>query len=135
MVADEVRKLAERTGQSTGQISTIIHTVGQQATTAVGAMDEVDTDVKADAANIAKLETAFIDIIEAVRQVSSLSEDIAHSTREQKLVAEQTAVGMEVISRAVEQTTATIAQMASAAEQSAQTADAQREVVSRFRTA
>jgi methyl-accepting chemotaxis protein len=135
VVADEVRKLAERTGHSTAEIASIVHAVEKQAGTAVQAMQAVDREVAEDAHNIGRLEGAFTQILEAARQVSALSEDIAHSTSEQRIVAEQTANGMEAISQAVEHTSATIGLMAAAAEDSAQTADALRQVVSGFRTA
>ncbi|QTQ36478.1 Putative methyl-accepting chemotaxis protein [Aromatoleum petrolei] len=135
VVADEVRKLAERTGQSTAEIANIVHRVESQAETAVAAMREVDADVEADAATVKRLEGAFAQILDAAREVSALADDIAHSTREQKLVAEQTADGMETISQAVEHTSASIAVMAGAADESARTADALRAVVGRFRMA
>jgi len=135
VVADEVRKLAERTGHSTTEISNIVRGVEQQAASAVQAMRAVDTDVAEDADKIGRLEEAFTQIVAAAGRVSSLSEDIAHSTKEQRVVAEQTANGMEAISQAVEHTSATIAQMAAAAEDSAHTAAALRQVVSNFRTA
>lgn len=135
VVADEVRKLAERTGRSTAEIGGIVRTIEEQAGNAVIAMGEVDADVTQDANNIARLETVFGQILDAARQVSGLSEEIANSTREQKLVAEQTADGMEAISQAVEQTTATIATMASAADRSSVSAEELRHAVERFRTA
>ncbi|NMG00216.1 methyl-accepting chemotaxis protein [Aromatoleum toluolicum] len=135
VVADEVRKLAERTGHSTTEISNIVRGVEQQAASAVQAMRAVDADVAEDADKIGRLEEAFTQIVAAAGRVSSLSEDIAHSTKEQRVVAEQTANGMEAISQAVEHTSATIAHMAAAAEDSAHTAAALRQVVSNFRTA
>lgn len=135
VVADEVRKLAERTGHSTAEIAMIVHTVEQQASTAVAAMREVDSEVEDDAGTITRLGAAFRQILDTARQVSALADDIAHSTREQKIVAEQTASGMEAISQAVEHTCATIGVMASATDESAHTADALRQLVSRFRTA
>lgn len=135
VVADEVRKLAERTGSSTSEIAGIVRAVESKAATAVTAMAEVDSDVERDAENIGNLEAVFAEILDAATEVASLADEIAHSTREQKLVAEQTASGMETISQAVEQTSASLGLMASAAEQSAGTAEELKRAVAKFRVA
>jgi methyl-accepting chemotaxis protein len=133
VVADEVRKLAERTGSSTAEIAGIVRGVETQAATAVTAMGEVDADVARDAENIARLEQSFAAILEAATEVSGLSGEIAHSTKEQKLVAEQTAGAMETISQAVDQTSASLGTMATAADRSAATAETLKGAVARFR--
>jgi len=135
VVADEVRKLAERTGSSTGEIAGIVRSVESQASTAVAAMAAVDADVQRDAANITQLEQSFGDILVAANEVAKLADEIAYSTREQKVVAEQTAGAMESISQAADQTSATLGDMANAADQSANAADGLRQAVARFRTA
>jgi methyl-accepting chemotaxis protein len=133
VVADEVRKLAERTGASTAEIAGIVRGVEEKAATAVAAMTEVDSDVEQDAVNIGGLESVFAEILDAATEVANLADDIAHSTKEQKLVAEQTAGGMETISQAVERSSASLGQMANAAEESAKTAEDLKQAVASFR--
>ena len=133
VVADEVRKLAERTAQSTTDITEMVSTIHARTETAVEAMHAVDADVKNGADSTEALEASLQQIVGAAEDVSRLSEDIARATREQQQVAETTSRGMEAISITVEQTSAAVSSVAGTANETSDTAAALKDLVGRFK--
>ncbi|POZ61640.1 chemotaxis protein [Chromobacterium alticapitis] len=79
VVADEVRKLAERTSQSTGEISGIVKSIQGDSASAIGAMREMKTlaDNTLELAqqaqgSIAEIRSGARDVVQVVRDVSTL---------------------------------------------------------------
>jgi methyl-accepting chemotaxis protein len=135
VVADEVRKLAERTSSSTADITSMVHTIQDQAGTAVAAMAQVDDAIKEDANKIAQLELAFKDIAKAAGEAVTVIDEIASATRAQRQVSETTAQNMEAISQAIDQSSAAVARVAHNAGLTADTATALQSLVARFHLA
>ncbi len=73
VVADEVRKLAERTAKATDEISTTIHTIQAETTTAVSAMDQVHAQV---AQGVERTQQGDRAIAEITGAVAGLSQQI-----------------------------------------------------------
>lgn len=119
VVADEVRKLAERTGRSTADIGEMVEAIQRKTVDAVGAMSQVDSDVKEGASNIEKLGHSLQQIVESAAAVTQQADEISGAMREQKTVAEQTAQSMEAISQRVEHTSGAVSEVSTTAAQAA----------------
>ena len=133
VVADEVRKLAERTSKSTTDIGEMVAAIQRKTGDAVGAMQQVDADVKEGAANIDKLGVSLQEIVGAATEVTARADDISGAMREQKIVAEQTAQSMEAISRRVEHTSSAVSSVSATASQAAGIAQELEGSVRRFK--
>ncbi|WP_425265927.1 methyl-accepting chemotaxis protein [Chromobacterium haemolyticum] len=79
VVADEVRKLAERTSQSTGEISGIVRSIQEDSKSAVSSMQQVrrlaDTSLQLSEQardSIAEIRTGAKEVVQVVRDVSEL---------------------------------------------------------------
>jgi methyl-accepting chemotaxis protein len=131
VVADEVRKLAERTAQSTGDISTMVGKIQVSAKEAVGEMDRVVRQVDEgqalaqdagariqtirDGAN--KVSQAVTEISNALKEQSQASQDIAkhvesiaQMTDENNAAAEDAAAGAKQLDTLSKDVSATVAQ-------------------------
>ncbi|MDR3352826.1 MAG: methyl-accepting chemotaxis protein [Zoogloeaceae bacterium] len=129
VVADEVRKLAERTAQSTGDISTMIGKMQVSANEAVAEMARVVEQVESGQslaknagqhiqeirAGASKVFQAVAEISEALKEQSSASQDIARHmesiaqmTDENNAAAEETAVGAQRLDQLAREVTQTV---------------------------
>ncbi|MDH0344684.1 methyl-accepting chemotaxis protein [Chromobacterium haemolyticum] len=79
VVADEVRKLAERTSQSTGEISGIVRSIQEDSKSAVSSMQQVrslaDTSLQLSEQardSIAEIRAGAKEVVQVVRDVSEL---------------------------------------------------------------
>ncbi|GHU02778.1 hypothetical protein AGMMS49960_15840 [Betaproteobacteria bacterium] len=131
VVADEVRKLAERTTQSTGDISTKIGKIQISVNEAVKEMDEVVRQVASGQASaqeaggcIQQIRTeaqnvsaAITEISNALKEQSQASQDvarhvenIAQMTDENNAAAEETSAGSKTLSKLAQEMAAVVAQ-------------------------
>lgn len=133
VVADEVRKLAERTSNSTSEISGVVESIRTETEAAVASMSEVEREVQ-ESANFNRLTgEALKQIVEAANQVTGLVGHIAESTREQTSATEDVARNMEEISALTEENSANIRQVGQAADDVSHIATELQHLVGQFR--
>jgi len=133
VVADEVRKLAERTSNSTSEITGVVEAIRTETEAAVASMSEVEHKVQ-ESANFNRLTgEALKQIVEAANQVTGLVSHIAESTREQTAATEDVARNMEEISTLTEENSANIRQVGQAAEDVSHIATELQHLVGQFR--
>lgn len=102
VVADEVRKLAERTGQSTQEISTVIQSMQQGVDGSVNAMRSANEQAHASLALVAQSEEALSRIDTGSRKVSENVLAISGALKEQDAAIRQVAVSIEEIAQRTE---------------------------------
>lgn len=133
VVADEVRKLAERTSNSTQQISAMISAVQQDTRLAVDAMksgvNKVDRGVELSTQagqKMAEVRSGALRVVDAVREISD-------ALREQATASSDIAKNVETIAQMAEENSAAIAENHSTAEQLQKLAQGLRQEVSNFK--
>ena len=133
VVADEVRGLAERTSQSTRDISVMVQAIQTGAEDAVVSMEKSVTLVRQGVSRVQDAGEIMQRIDQGAAQVVVADSDIANALREQ--ASASNAIGSEVerISHMAEETTSAAAQASSAASKMEHLAEAMVVAVSRFK--
>jgi len=133
VVADEVRKLADRTGQATGQISSMIIGIQDDTSTVVDSMHAITPQV---AMGVEAANNAASNLNEINREASSTLvniREVANATAEQSAVSDAVAVNVDKISQMIGE----MASSVNVANESVQTLEhlvvALRDSVARFR--
>lgn len=104
VVADEVRKLAERTANSTQQISAQLRTIRNETGTAVGHMQTTVGSVEASVARSHQAIQLVDDIRAHIDTVAQRMKDVATATAEQRNATARLAQNTEEINGSVHQT-------------------------------
>lgn len=132
VVADEVRKLAERTGQSTAEISAMLTKIESRAAETVSSMEQVQSTVQSGSRDSRIVDETLQKIVDSIAQVSTLVGDIASATQEQSRTTEMTARGVETISSVSEETNRTIRHVGETAEKMNKVSQELQQLVGRF---
>ncbi len=104
VVADEVRKLAERTTQSTQEISEIVGGVRQATDAALGTMSRAKELALEGATHTIGVRNAVKEMDELSGQVGKVIESISDALREQTAASTDIAQRVELIAQGIEQT-------------------------------
>jgi len=132
VVADEVRKLAERTTQSTAEISGMVERIQSGTAHAVAEMSHGVQRIS-DSANIAhQAGDSVAAIQDKVRQVEQAAGDIQFTLKEQGVAAREVATSVERIATMTEENAAVSRQVAETSRQVAELADNLKHLGARF---
>ncbi|AOX99348.1 methyl-accepting chemotaxis protein [Jeongeupia sp. USM3] len=133
VVADEVRKLAERTANSTAEISKIIEAVGERAQRSVAGMNQAVGLVKSGVAQADAARDVIGQIGGKAEQTVQMVNDISAALREQSLASANIAQQVERIAQMTEENSAIAQQTNSSAKQLGELAGNMQRETSQYR--
>ncbi|HHQ4711435.1 TPA: methyl-accepting chemotaxis protein [Aeromonas veronii] len=133
VVADEVRKLAERTAQSTQEISATVEAIQQESNNTVSRMHLVEEKVSQGVTMATESGAIIAEIRSASHRVMDQVGEITNAIREQSSAAESIAHQVEQIAQAVQQTSSTAEETSAAAEELNVTTESIHQQISRYR--
>ncbi|GHT93021.1 hypothetical protein FACS1894116_04200 [Betaproteobacteria bacterium] len=133
VVADEVRKLAERTAQSTGDISTMVGKIQVAAKKAVAEMERVVSQV-GEGQTLAEQAHEHIQTIQAeANQVFSAITEISSALKEQSQASQDIAKNVESIAQMTDENNAAAEETAAGATRLTQIASEVRNTIAQFK--
>ncbi|MCL2830507.1 MAG: methyl-accepting chemotaxis protein [Betaproteobacteria bacterium] len=133
VVADEVRKLAERTAQSTGDISSMVGKIQVSAKGAVDEMNRVVLQVESGQALAQEAGGRIVSIREKARTVSEAISEISSALKEQSQASQEIARHVESIAQMTDENNAAAGETASNAQRLAQLTGDIRNTVQQFK--
>lgn len=133
VVADEVRKLAERTSQSTTQISDMITALQKSAGDAVAGMDTADERASTGVILANKAESAISEIRQGAEQSVRVAGEISSALREQNSTNQAIANHVEKIALKTEECSTIAKQTASAAKNLDDLSRSMRNTITQFK--
>src|SRR5574343_882100 len=105
VVADEVRKLAERTAQSTADITATVSDIQAVTAQAVSSMDLAAQEVEHGIAKLRDSVSGLEEITASSHTVTQMAGQISDAARQQGVASEEVAVSMQQISDLIERNT------------------------------
>lgn len=133
VVAEEVRRLAERAGEATGQIGTLVTSIQQETSEAVVSMDNSTREVVEGSRLADEAGATLAEIDAVVSRMAELIESISYSAEQQARTAGQIAVTMQGVSDVTRTTTASTREAAESVSRLASLAERLRDSVATFR--
>ncbi|TVT53875.1 MAG: methyl-accepting chemotaxis protein [Azoarcus sp. PHD] len=110
VVADEVRKLAERTGNATKEISTMVGSIQVETQKAVSGMRQGATQVESGVKLVQDAQGALLEINTQMSKTLGMVNDITHSSAEQNNAMVVMAQSVERVASMTDQNMAVVAQ-------------------------
>ncbi|MDR2926124.1 MAG: methyl-accepting chemotaxis protein [Azoarcus sp.] len=132
VVADEVRKLAERTAQSTGDISNMVGKIQVSAKEAVKEMEQVVQQVESGQALSNEAGNRMMAICDEANQVSTAVTEISDALKEQSQASSDIARHVESIAQMSDENNAAAEETASASKQLAELTKNIRDIITQF---
>ncbi|MBS1209964.1 MAG: methyl-accepting chemotaxis protein [Proteobacteria bacterium] len=133
VVADEVRKLAERTAQSTQEISAMVESVRTGARSAVDSMEQAVARVGAGVNRANDASGAIRQIGEANRSAVEMVGEITDAIREQSATSTSIAQQVERIAQMAEESSAAAGESADAARELDRVAETMQTIVASYK--
>jgi methyl-accepting chemotaxis protein len=133
VVADEVRKLAERTANSTREISAMIENIQGATHEAVASMESGGTKVSSGVTLANQAGQSIQQIKTEVNRVAQVIIDISDSLKEQSIASRDIAVNVEKIAQMSEENSAAVEHASGAAHHLEQLASSLQRTIGRFR--
>ena len=133
VVADEVRKLAERTGKATKEIASVIETVLTGTNEAVASMQAGTTEVQTGMDLVNEAGMQLSGIVDGVRQITEMVQQMAATIEEQTQTTEQIAGGIQAVAGLSQQNEGSVQQVASASNDLSKLATEMQNTLSSFK--
>lgn len=115
IVADEVRTLAERTSESTLQITTMIEQIQHNSTSALSVIDKCVIQVQNGVTLSGEVDASITEIRESAQGVGQVVADISGALNEQRIASNQVSKNVEKIAQMTEETNHAMAETSTAA--------------------
>lgn len=114
VVADEVKKLAERTGNSTSEIGSMIQSIQDEVHQVVVSMKNITTEVKSGVDLSTQAGGVLRNIVSSVNELHSMVQQIASATEEMAATSEEINRDIETIASVSKETSGNSEHVASA---------------------
>ncbi len=133
VVADEVRNLSERTAKSTLQINNMIKSIQDEVQAAIVSMDEGRKKVSDGVQFSSQAGKALHDIVDSVKNLHSMVEQIATATNQLSNVSEQISMDIGAVASVSKDSSAATEQITGSTSVLAQLSKGLQETIRRFR--
>ncbi len=133
VVADEVRKLAERTAESTKEITKMIGTIQQETTNVIRRMEEANSEVMAGVTLADSTGGILEKIVAKVVELKQMVNMVANSTSEQSQATNEISDQTTKVTRSVEETGRAVSQSTASTREIAVVCEKLNEIVGMFK--